>query len=481
MLKLYNTLTRKKENFQTLKDNKVHLYTCGPTVYWFAHIGNLRTYVFEDILKRTLQYNDFEVKHVMNITDVGHLTSDADSGEDKMIKALKREGKELNQKSILEIANYYTKAFKEDLKNLNIKEPDVWCKATEYIQEQIDLVKKIIESGYAYETDKAVYFDTLKLKEYPELGQLDLENLKEGSRVKKQKDKKNPTDFALWIKLKGEHKNHIMNWDSPWGKGFPGWHVECSAMSIKNLEGEIDIHCGGIDHIPVHHTNERAQNIASTGDEIVRFWMHGEFLILKDGKMSKSKGKIITLKDLQKKDYNPLAYRYLCLGAHYRSQLTFSEKSLRAAENGLKNIQERTKRFKASPKTNKTPQFKKYIKEFKKIINNDLDTPKALALAWRIIKDDSISNFEKYNLLLEFDKVFGLGLKKLKKEYVIKLEAGEYELSGKDVNIYKLVKKRNKYRKEKQFKKAKKIRKKINKQGWEIEDQKKETIVRKKV
>jgi cysteinyl-tRNA synthetase len=467
MLKLYNTLTRKKESFKPFNTKQVHLYTCGPTVYWFAHIGNLRTYIFEDILKRTLQYNNYKVKHVMNITDVGHLTSDADSGEDKMIKALKREGKELNQESILEIADYYTKAFQKDLKSLNIQEPDIWCKATEYIEEQKELIKKIITNGYAYETDKAVYFDTLKLKEYPELAQLDLGQQEEGVRVKKQEDKKNPTDFALWIKLKGEHKNHIMNWDSPWGKGFPGWHVECSAMSIKNLDSEIDIHCGGIDHIPVHHTNERAQNIAAIEKPIVRFWMHGEFLILKDGKMSKSKGNIKTLKNLEEKGYDPLAYRYLCLGAHYRSQLIFSEESLRAAENGLKNLREKIKRFKEGEKTNKTPQFEKYIQEFQKIINDDLDMPKALALTSKMINDDSISNFEKYNLLLEFDKVFGLGFKNIK---AIKVPE----------KIKELVKKRSQYRKERKFKKADQIRKKIKELGYQIEDRDEKTIIKEK-
>ncbi len=465
MLKLYNTLTRKKEIFKPLKE-KVSLYTCGPTVYWFAHIGNLRTYIFEDILKRILKYNDFEVEHVMNITDIGHLTSDEDDGEDKMIKALKREGKELNEESILEIADYYTKAFRNDLKELNIKEPDHWLKATENIQEQINMIKKIFDNGYAYETDQAVYFDTLKIKDYGRLARLDIKNLKEGARVDKKEDKKNPTDFALWIKAKREHKNHIMNWNSPWGKGFPGWHIECSAMSIKRLGKEIDIHCGGIDHIPVHHTNERAQNIAFVGKPIVKFWLHGEFLVFKNEKMSKSKNNIMTLEGLKKKGFEPLAYRYLCLGAHYRSQLSFSVESLKASQSALDKLREKVREFKKDKKETKSNQFNKYLKEFKLLINDDLNMPQALALAWKIVKDAQISNYEKHNLLLDFDRVFGLRLKEIKK---IKISS----------EVKDLITKRNKYREQKKWDQADKIRKKIEKLGYQIEDSEKGTAIKK--
>ncbi len=466
MLKLYNTLTRKKEIFKPFKDKEVGLYTCGPTVYLFAHIGNLRTYIFEDILKRTLEYNGYRVKHVMNITDVGHLTSDSDSGEDKMIKALKREGKELNEKSMLEIADFYTKAFKKDLKFLNIEEPNIWCKATDNIEEQINLIKEIVKNGYAYETANAVYFDTLKLKEYRELAKLDMEGLKNRARVKKRSEKKNPTDFVLWVKLKGEHKNHIMNWDSPWGEGFPGWHIECSAMSIKYLSDKIDIHCGGVDHIPVHHTNERAQNIAATKKPIVKIWMHGEFLILKTGKMSKSKGENIILQNLIEKGIDPLAYRYLCLNAHYRSKLTFSFETLRGAEQALNNLRGKVREFKKSKDVLETPKFKNYLKKFNSFINDDLDIPQALALMWKMVKDNKLSGREKYELLLSFDNVFGLGLQDVRK-----IEVPQ--------EVKELVKKREQFRKESNWKKADSIRKKIEELGFQIEDVEGKSLIKK--
>ena len=452
MLKLYNTLFRKKQEFKPLKD-KVGFYTCGPTVYWFAHIGNLRTYVFEDLLKRILEYNNYKVNHVMNITDVGHLTSDADTGQDKMIKALKREGKEINEQSMLEIADFYTEAFKKDLKNLNIKEPDIWCKATEHIKEQIDLIQRLFDNGYAYDTETAVYFDTSRLKEYAELAKIDLKALKEGARAEKRKEKRNPTDFVLWVKLKGEHKNHIMNWDSPWGKGFPGWHVECSAMSVKYLGENFDIHCGGIDHIPVHHTNERAQNIGGFGHPVVRFWMHGAFLILKKGKMAKSEGNIIILDDLIKQGFNPLAYRYLCLGAHYRSPLTFSEEALKASQNALGNLYETVRNFKKG----KAEISKEYSSQFLKFINDDLNAPKALALMWNMLKDKNLSEEEKYILLLDFDKVFGLDLDKVKKITIPQ-------------KIKELARQREECRKKDDWKKADEIRKEIEELGYSVED-----------
>ncbi|MCP6717966.1 MAG: cysteine--tRNA ligase [Patescibacteria group bacterium] len=466
MLKIYNTLSRKKEVFKPLKQGRVGLYTCGPTVYLFAHIGNLRTYIFEDILKRVLKYNKFKVKHVMNITDVGHLTSDADTGEDKMLKALKREGKELNKKSMFEIADFYTKTFKKDLKNLNISEPDIWCKVTDYIKEQIDMIKKLVKNGYAYETNSAVYFDTLKLKEYTELAKLDLKGMQEGISVDKKTDKKNPTDFALWLKLIGEHKNHIMNWDSPWGKGFPGWHIECSAMSIKHLGKEFDIHCGGIDHIPVHHSNERAQNIGALNKPAVKIWMHGEFLILKQGRMGKSEGNIIILDDLIKKDFNPLAYRYLTLNAHYRSKLTFSLEDLKSAQNALDNLYEKIRIIK-SENTKPTAKIETdYKEEFLKNINDDLNMPKALALTWDLVKDKNISSKEKYKLLLDFDKIFGLGLDKVKEIQVPK-------------KIKDLAKEREQLRSENKWQEADEIRKRIEKLGYKIEDTNKGTKVKK--
>ncbi|XOB42391.1 MAG: cysteine--tRNA ligase [Candidatus Nealsonbacteria bacterium] len=458
MLKLYNTLTRKKEAFKPFKKGRAGLYTCGITAYWFPHIGNLRTYLFEDILKRVLNYNKYKVKHVMNITDVGHLTSDADTGEDKMIKALKREGKKMNEKSILEIADFYTKAFKKDLKNLNIIEPDIWCKATEHIKEQIDMVKKLLKNGYAYETEEAVYFDTLKFKDYAKLAKLNLKGLKEGARAEKRTNKKNPTDFALWLKLVGEHKNHIMNWDSPWSKGFPGWHIECSAMSIKYLGKEFDIHCGGIDHIPIHHTNERAQNIGAYNHPVVKIWLHGEFLILKKGKMAKSEGNIVILDELIKKGFDPFAYRYLTLNAHYRSKLTFSWKILESAQNALENLYEKVRELKKNKgkKSNKK-KFNKYKNKFLEYINDDLNIPNALALTWNLIKDKDLSKKDKYRLLLDFDKVFGLGLDKVK----------EIRIPQK---VKDLVKKREEFRKKDDWKKSDELRKQIEDMGYKIED-----------
>lgn len=462
MLRLYNTLTRRKDIFKPLKEKGVGLYACGPTVYDFAHIGNLRTYVFEDILKRVLEYNGYLVRHIMNITDVGHLTSDSDSGEDKMVKALKREGKKLSEQSMLEIADFYTEAFKNDLKRLNIKEPDIWCKATDHIQEQIDLVEKLVENGYAYETESAIYFDTLKLKGYEKLARLDLERLKEGASAEKRVDKRNPTDFALWLKLKGEHKNHIMNWDSPWGKGFPGWHIECSAMSIKYLGEEFDIHCGGIDHIPVHHTNERAQNIGAFGHAVVKIWMHGEFLVLKKSRMGKSEGNIIVLQNLIKQGFNPLAYRYLCLGAHYRSQLTFSLKALEGAQNSLEKLYKGVKEFKVQNSELKTISQSlrlkdNYCAKFVECINNDLNIPQALAVMWELIKDENVKDKEKYRLLLDFDRVFGLDLDRVER----------IKISGK---VQELIERRESLRKKGDFEKADEVRKKIEKLGYRVED-----------
>ena len=459
MLKLYNTLTRKKEVFKPLKKGEVGLYTCGLTVYMFAHIGNLRTYLFEDILRRVLEYNGYKAKHVMNITDVGHLTSDADTGEDKIVKAIKQEGKELNEQSMLELTRFYTKAFKKDLKLLNIKEPDIWCKATEHIPQQIELVKKLVEAGYAYETEEAVYFDTSKLKDYSKLARLDIKGLKAGARAPERTGKRNPTDFALWLKLVGEHKNHIMNWDSPWGKGFPGWHVECSAMSMAYLGENFDIHCGGIDHIPVHHTNERAQNIGATGHPVVRFWIHGEFLVLQKDRMGKSVGNIITLQDLIKKGFNPLAYRYLILTTHYRKKLQFSWEILEAAQNALDSLCQTIRELKNSDRRQvaKNKKVENYREKFLNYINDDLNTPKALALMWDILKNEKLSGSNKKGLLLEFDKIFALDLVKIKK-----IEIPE--------KIKKLVKTREEYRKGNDWQKADEIRKKIEKLGWQVED-----------
>lgn len=453
MLKLYNTLTRKKEEFKPIKKNVVGLYTCGPTVYNFAHIGNLRTYIFEDILKRVLIYNGYKVKHIENITDVGHLTSDADEGEDKMEKAAKREKKPVTWQTMAAIADKYTRAFKDDISKLNIIEPDKWTKATDHVKDMIEMNKKIEKNGFAYLTSTALYFDTSKLKEYTELAKIDLSGLKEGARVEIDEEKKNPTDFALWFKAVGKHKDHVMQWDSPWGKGFPGWHIECSAMSVKYLGENFDIHCGGVDHIPVHHTNERAQNIASIGKPVVKWWCHGEFLIIgKSDKMAKSGENFIILQTLINKGYNPLAYRYLVLMTHYRKKLQFTWEALDSAQNALNNLYQEVAEMERQGKVSK-----EYEEKFLESINDDLNIPRALALAWDLIKDKKLSSSDKKQTLLKFDQVLGLGLDKVKKIKIPK-------------KVQELAKKRQKLREEKNWEEADKLRQQIEEQGYQVED-----------
>ncbi|MBU1164023.1 cysteine--tRNA ligase [Patescibacteria group bacterium] len=454
-LQLYNTLTRKKEEFKPIKKNEVGLYTCGPTVYNFAHIGNLRSYIFEDILKRVLIYDGYKVKHIENITDVGHLTSDADEGEDKMQKAAQREKKPVTIKTMMDIADKYTKAFISDIKALNISEPDKWAKATDHIKEMIDMNKKIVKNGYAYTTSTALYFDTSKLKEYSELAKLDLSGLKAGARVEKDKEKKNHNDFALWFKAVGKHKDHVMVWESPWGTGFPGWHLECSAMSIKYLGEEFDIHCGGIDHIPVHHTNERAQNIAATGSPVVKTWCHGEFLVIgKSEKMAKSGENFIILETLVDKGYDPLSYRYLALMTHYRKKLQFTWENLDAAQIALKKLYTEVVDL---PEGKAVSQ--KYLSNFEKSINDDLNTPQALALVWGLLKDKKILDSDKKGTLIEFDKVLGLGLDTI---IIEKIPA----------DIKKLADQRQKLRQQKKWNEADNVRQEIEKLGYQVEDTK---------
>jgi len=449
-LNIYNTLVRKKEEFKPIKGKQVGLYTCGPTVYWFSHIGNLRTYIFEDILKRVLEYDGYKVKHVMNITDVGHLTSDADSGEDKMEKGAKREGK-----TAWQIARLYTDAFKKDIKSLNIESPALWAKATDYIKEQIDLIKKLEKKGFSYKTEDGIYFDTSKIKDYGKLSGIKKRKLKAGARVKMVLGKKHPTDFALW-KFTQKGVKRQMEWDSPWGKGFPGWHTECVVMSAKHLGVPFDIHCGGIDHIPIHHTNEIAQAEAAFNKNLAKYWLHGEFLTLEGGKMAKSEGNIITIESLIKKGFNPLSYRYLCLSGHYRSRISFSWEALKSAQNALDNLYEKIRELKPSKNKNSVSQ-KNYLKEFSEYINDDLNTPKAIALMWEVIKSKELSDSGKYKIIIDFDKVLGLGLSKVKK-------------SGIPQEVEKLVEEREKYRKEKNWQKSDELREKIKSLGFTVED-----------
>lgn len=454
MIKLYNTLTRKKEVFKPIKKKEVGIYTCGPTVYWFAHIGNLRTYIFEDILKRVLEYNGFKVKHVINITDVGHLVSDQDVGEDKILLAAKRE-----KKSAWQIARFYERAFKRDLKLLNIKPPTIWVRATETIEDQIELIKILEKKGFTYIIEDGVYFDSSKLKNYGRLWPKKMK-IKPGARVEMVPGKKNPTDFALW---KFSKEKREMEWDSPWGRGFPGWHTECVVMSKKFLGIPFDIHCGGVDHILIHHTNEIAQAEAAFGKILANYWLHGEFLLVEGEKMAKSKGNIFTLKDLINKGFNPLAYRYFVLGAHYRSKLNFTFDGLKSAQNALNNLYEKVREIKTSKKASVNKEYKEKFLEF---INDDLNLPKALALMWDLIQNEKISPDQKYQTLLDFDFVFGFNLAKIKK---IKIP--------KEIKI--LVKEREKLRKAGKFKEADEIRNKIKERGYWIEDTKRGPEIKK--
>ncbi|OGY43381.1 MAG: cysteine--tRNA ligase [Candidatus Buchananbacteria bacterium RIFCSPHIGHO2_01_FULL_39_14] len=451
---LYNTLTRKKEQFKPLKDKTVSLYACGPTVYNYAHLGNLRTYIFEDILKRALLYNGYLVKHVMNITDVGHLTSDADSGEDKMEKGARRE-----KKSVWEIAEFYTKEFKNNLKDLNILAPKVWCKATDYIKEQIDFIKVLEKKGLTYQTSDGVYFNAKKFPDYAQLAGLNLSGQKAGARVEVNAEKKNPFDFALW-KFSPQDKKRQMEWPSPWGKGFPGWHLECSAMSIAKLGKEFDIHCGGIDHVSIHHTNERAQNWGLTGKETVKFWLHDEFLIVDSGRMGKSEGNFITLQTAIDKRFNPLAYRYLCLQTHYRQKLIFSWDALQAAQNALNNLYEVMAEY-DQPKIG----CAQYEADFLKAINDDLNLPKALAVVWDLIKDDTMPSAARKQTLLKFDSVLGLNLVKVKKPKI-------------PSEIIKLAQERLNLRNRREWRKADEVRKKIEASGYFIDDTKEGFIIK---
>ena len=459
MLKLYNSLTKKKELFRPIKEKRVGLYTCGPTVYWYAHIGNLRTYFFEDVLKRTLLYNNYKVKHVMNITDVGHLTSDSDTGEDKMEKGAKRE-----KKTAWQIANFYKKAFLKDICQLNIIMPDILIQATDTIKDQIKFIKILEKKGFTYKIKDGVYFDTSKLESYGKLWPKKMK-LQAGKRVKMVKGKKNKTDFALW-KFTKEGEKRQMEWKSPWGKGFPGWHTECIVMAKNKLNIPFDIHCGGIDHVLIHHTNEIAQAEAAYGKMLANYWIHGEFLNLKEGKMAKTTGNIITLNTLSEKNISPLALRYFYLGAHYRSRLSFSFEALKGAENALEGLYEKIQEIKESKEKGISEKGEKYKKEFLSFINDDLNTPSALALLWALIKDKNVSSQEKQKIITDFDKVLGLNLEKVKKVSIAD-------------KLKKLLKERESFRQKKDWLGADKIRKEIENKGYKIEDTKKGPKIKK--
>lgn len=452
---IYNTLARKKEEFVPINpDGKtVGMYVCGPTVYWYQHIGNLRSYIFADVLRRTLEYFGYDVKHIMNITDVGHLTSDEDEGEDKIEKAAKKENK-----TAKEIADYYLNIFKNDFKKLNILSPSIWCRATEHIEEQINLIKKLEEKSFTYKTSDGIYFDTSKLSDYGKLSGQKLEDLQAGKRIE-MKEKKNTTDFALW-KFSEKPGQRQQEWESPWGLGFPGWHIECSAMSIKYLGKQFDIHTGGIDHISIHHTNEIAQSEAATGDIPAKYWMHGNFLVFKGKKVSKSKGGLYTISELEKQGFNPLSFRYFTLSAHYRNPLDFSLDNLQNAQNAYSRLKNIIPDLKDDKKTN---EF--YLNKFKAAVSDDLDMPKTIAILWDLLRNQEAEG--KYQTTKQMDKVLGLDL--FKKE---NLEIPQ--------EILDLLNQRGKAREEKNWKESDRIRDEIEKLGFIVEDAKEEQIIKRK-
>ncbi len=460
MIKFHNTLGGEKEEFKPIEAGKVGVYACGPTVYDFAHIGNLRSYIFADILRRTLEYNGYEVKQVMNITDVGHLVSDGDEGEDKMTKALKRESKPLTLEAMKEVADFYAEKFKEDIADLNIETPHVFPKASEHIKEMIEIIKALEEKGFAYKTSGGVYFEVSKFKDYGKLGKINVKGLEEGARIEKNPEKRGGADFALW------KFNANLGWDSPWGKGFPGWHIECSAMSVKYLGQPFDIHTGGVDHIPVHHQNEIAQSEAAYGKPLANYWLHGEFLVLSEKKMAKSAGTFITLRDLKEKGFNPLAYRFLVLGAHYRTPLNFSWEALEAARNGLEHLYDKISNLK-SQISNLGNINEEYKNKFLEKINDDLNTPRALAVVQELLKSD-VSAGDKLATLFDFDRVLGLGLKDSSRTEEIPEE------------IKKLAEEREAARREKDWQKSDELRERIRSLGYEIEDTDKGHTLKKK-
>ncbi len=460
-LKLYNTLGRAVQEFRPINDSMVGLYGCGPTVYNFAHIGNLKTYIFEDLLRRTLEYLGYNVNHVMNITDVGHLTDDADEGEDKMEKSAREKGK-----SVWDIAAFFTDAFFSDIEKLNILKPHVSCKATDHINDMINLIKRLEDKGFTYEAGGNIYFSIDKFPNYGELALLDRQKLFAGARIEVDENKRNPHDFVLWF-TQSKFENHAMLWDSPWGKGYPGWHVECSAMSMKYLGEQFDIHCGGIDHINVHHTNEIAQTEAATGKKWVNYWLHGEFLVMNKAKMAKSAGNFLTLNTLEEKGYDPLDYRYFCLGGHYRTQLQFSWESIDASKKARENLIE--KLFLLSEGGEKLAldnlgdRAKNYLGDFRDNISDDLNLPRALAVVWILIRDNTLSDSEKLTLILDFDRVLGLNLEK-------SISETDKDRLDVDIRVPELIKEREEARKIRDFKKSDEIRDELKALGIEIKD-----------
>lgn len=459
-MKLYNTLTREIEEFIPHEEGLVRMYTCGPTVYHYAHIGNLRTYIFEDILEKGLKYLGYEVKRVMNITDVGHLTSDSDTGEDKMLKGAEREGK-----TVYEIAKFYTDAFFCDCEKLNIKKPNMVEPASHHIDTYIDMISKMLEDEYAYISEGNVYFDISKASDYYKLSGKNPEDLIVGVRdtVEEDKCKKNPADFVLWF-TDSKFKNQDMRWNSPWGLGYPGWHIECSGISGKYLGEYLDIHCGGVDNIFPHHTNEIAQSEAYFGHKWCNYWVHGEHLNDKAGKMSKSKGEFLTVSLLEEKGYNPLSYRYFCLGSHYRKVLEFSYSALDQAENAYLKLKSRISKLDRTPDLHED-KIDEYQNKFKEAISNDLNTSSMLTLVYDVLKDQELTDFTKLYLIDDFDKVLSLDL--IDEEKTVDSDLEEYILLKID--------ERNQAKKEHNFILADSIRDELLSKGIKLIDTKEKT------
>ena len=457
-MKLYNTLTRKIEDFVPWEDGVVKMYTCGPTVYSYAHIGNLRTYIMEDILEKTLRFIGLNVTRVMNITDVGHLTSDADTGDDKMVNSAKKENK-----TVLDIARFYTEAFFKDTEKLNIKKPDIVSPATDNIDEYIKIITKLLDIGYAYKAGGNIYFDTSKLDDYYKLTNHVGEELISGVRntVEEDTNKKNKTDFVLWF-TKSKFEDQELKWDSPFGKGYPGWHIECSGISLKYLGEYLDIHCGGVDNIFPHHTNEIAQSESYIGHKWCKYWVHGEHLNDATGKMSKSKGKVLTVSFLEEEGFNPLSYRFMVLQSHYRKQLTFSLESLSGAENAYKKLKSRITSLKNDGNIDEST-FETYVTKFKECLEDDMNTANAITLLYDLLKADTTDS-TKIKVIEEMDKVLSLDL--LKKE----------EKNVDEAYIKEMIEKRNNAKKNKDYALADSIREELASMGITLKDTRDGTI-----
>ncbi|MDO8497514.1 MAG: cysteine--tRNA ligase [bacterium] len=467
-MKLHNTLTRQIETLTPLNPPNVALYTCGPTVYDYTHIGHLRKFTYDDILKRTLTYMGYNVKHVMNITDVGHLTGDTDEGEDKLEKGAKKTGK-----TVWEVAQFYTDQFVSSIKKMNIIDPLVLCKATDHVKDMIHLIQKLEQKGFTYDTPEAVYFDTQKFPDYGKLSRQSIEEKKQAVRdnVHLDPNKKHPADFALWFKRVGRFKDHSMRWNSPWGDGFPGWHIECSAMAMKYLGESIDIHTGGIDHIPVHHENEIAQSEAATGKPFSQFWVHHNFLNVEGEKMSKSLGNFYTLNDVEKKGIEPMALRLLYLQAHYRQLSNFTWEAVKSAQEAYDKLKEfvitlRSQTSRTMLSEEKLQKVDEYRNRFRESVASDLQLPQGVAIMWEMLKS-SIPSGDKLDLLFEFDQVLGLRL----------TEVEEVNIPE---EIQKLAEKRFEAKKAGNYEEGDKLRKEIESKGYAILDSANSYVVKKK-